>query len=140
MPYHLLANAVLLTHIAFVAFVVGGLALIVVGNLRGWRWVNTLWFRVTHLAAILIVVAEALFGVVCPLTSLEVWLRTQAGESSYASSFMDHWLQQLLYYDAPAWVFTVVYLLFGLIVIAIWRYFPPRHNSRRDAHAPRVRR
>jgi len=45
-PYALLANAVLVLHVAVVLFVVGGLVLVVAGNLLlGWAWVNALWFR-----------------------------------------------------------------------------------------------
>ena len=36
--------------------IVGGLVLVVVGNLRGWRWVNRLGWRAAHLAAIAVVV------------------------------------------------------------------------------------
>ena len=121
-----LADGVLLLHVAIVVFVIGGLVLVVAGNLRGWHWVNTLWFRFAHLAAIGIVVAEAWFGVVCPLTTLEMHLRAQAGGSAYTGSFIEHWLQRLLYYDAPGWVFTLAYSLFGLAVVAAWWYFPPR--------------
>jgi len=58
--YRLLADAVLILHLAVVVFIVGGLVIIVAGNLRGWRWVNGLGFRVAHLTAIGVVVAEAL--------------------------------------------------------------------------------
>ena len=130
-PYQQLANVVLLTHVAIVAFVVGGLPLIVAGNLRGWRWVNALSFRLAHLGAVLIVVSESLFGIVYPLTTLEMWLRAQGREPTYAGGFIEHWLQSVLYYHAPAWAFTVAYSLFGLIVVATWWYFPPRYK--RDA-------
>jgi Protein of Unknown function (DUF2784) len=123
--YALLADAVLALHLAIVVFVVAGLLLIVVGNLIGWRWVNHLWFRLLHLAAIAVVVAEAWAGLTCPLTTLEMWLREQAQMAQYSGSFIQHWLQQLLYYDAPAWVFTVAYSLFGLCVAAAWWCFPP---------------
>jgi hypothetical protein len=73
--YPLLADAVLAMHVAIVVFVGGGLFAIIVGNLRNWRWVNALWFRSVHLAAILIVIAEAWLGAVCPLTTLEMRLR-----------------------------------------------------------------
>ena len=56
LPYRLLADAVLLLHFGVVVFVVAGLAAIVVGNLRGWRWVNGLWFRLVHLGAIGVVI------------------------------------------------------------------------------------
>lgn len=124
-PYQLLADLVLSLHLAVVAFVVGGLVLIVAGNLRRWSWVNALWFRLAHLGAILFVVAETWLGIVCPLTTLEMWLRRQAGVASYGGGFIEHWLQRLLYHDAPAWVFTLGYSLFGLLVIAVWIYFPP---------------
>ena len=121
----LLANAVLALHVALVLFVVGGVVLIVVGNRAGWRWVNRLGFRLAHAAAIAIVVAEAWFGLTCPLTTLEMWLRQRAGAPTYGGGFIEHWLQWLLYWDAPAWVFVLLYSLFGLIVAATWCYFPP---------------
>lgn len=128
-PYQLLADAVLALHAGVVAFVVGGLFLIVAGNLRGWRWVNRPWFRVAHLAAIAVVVAEAWFGAACPLTTLEMWLRAQARAATYSGSFIEHWLQRALYYVAPPWVFTLGYSLFGLIVAAVWWRFPPKFKG-----------
>ena len=132
LPYQLFANWVLSLHVAIVAFIVVGLVLVIVGNLRAWRWVNALWFRLAHLAAIAAVVAEAWLGVVCPLTSLEMWLRAKARATTYTGSFIEHWLQRILYFEASAWVFTLVYSLFGLVVIATWWYFPPRFSRRTD--------
>ncbi|HUF62990.1 MAG TPA: DUF2784 family protein, partial [Verrucomicrobiales bacterium] len=65
MTYQLLADAVLLLHFAIVLFVVGGLVFVVVGNFRRWPWVNSLWFRFAHLAAIGVVVAQAWLGKIC---------------------------------------------------------------------------
>jgi len=125
-PYQLLADAVLALHAAIVVFVVGGLVLVFVGNLATWHWVNALGFRLAHLAAIVVVVAQSWVGAVCPLTSVEAWLRWKAGEAVYAGSFVEHWLHRILYYDAPSWVFTLVYSLFALLVVAAWWRFPPR--------------
>jgi hypothetical protein len=127
--YQLLADAVLVLHVSLVLFVVGGLALIVLGNLRAWAWVNAWWFRLGHLATIGVVVAEAWWGVVCPLTTLEMWLRTQARGSTYAGNFIEYWLQALLFWQAPPWVFTAAYTLFGLAVAAAWWWFPPKRRS-----------
>ncbi len=123
--YQLLADLVLSLHALLVAFVVGGLALVVVGNLRRWRWVNSLVFRCAHLGAIAIVIAESWLGIQCPLTGLEMWLRRQAHAATYSKSFIEHWLQQILYYQAPAWVFVVGYTVFGVLVVASWVRFPP---------------
>jgi polyferredoxin len=134
LPYQLLADVVLALHVAILVFVVGGLAFIIVGNLRAWRGANALWFRAAHLAAIAVVVAEAWFGSICPLTSLEMWLRAKAGATTYAGSFIEYWLQRILYYEAPAWVFALGYSLFGLVVLATWWYFPPRFGRRAHDH------
>lgn len=128
--YRLLAFAVLVLHVAVVIFVVGGLVAIVAGNLRAWPWVNALWFRLLHLATIGVVVAEAWLGVACPLTTLEMWLRARAGAATYDGGFIEHWVQRMLYYDAPAWIFTLGYSLFGLAVVATWWYFPPAFRRR----------
>ena len=58
LPYQLLANVVLALHFAIVVFVGGGLVVIIVGNLLGWRWVNALCFRLAHLATITIIVMK----------------------------------------------------------------------------------
>ena len=70
----------------------------------------------------------------CPLTTLEMWLRARAQGSTYTGSFIEHWLQRLMYFDAPPWAFAVAYSLFGLVVVATWWYFPPRSGpgARRD--------
>ena len=109
LPFQLLANLVLISHVGIVLFVVGGLVLVVVGNLRAWPWVNSLWFRLAHLATIAVVAAEAWLGFTCPLTTLETWLRAQAGTTAYAGGFIEHWLQALLFWTAPPWVFTAAY-------------------------------
>ena len=134
LPYQFLADVVLSLHVAIVVFVVGGLLFIIAGNLRGWRGANALWFRVAHLIAIAVVVAEAWFGAICPLTALEMWLRSKARAATYEGSFIQYWLQRILYYDAPPWVFTVGYSLFGLVVLATWWYFPPRFGRRVREH------
>lgn len=124
-PYQLLADVVLTLHFAVVAFVVGGVVFVILGNLVGWHWVNAFSLRLAHLAAIGFVVAEAWLGATCPLTRLEMWLRTQSRAATYSSSFIEHWLQRLLYFEAPAWVFALAYSLFGLLVLVLWFRFPP---------------
>ena len=128
-PYQQLANAAMMLHLAIVMFVIGGLVLIVAGNWLKWRWVNKLWFRIVHLGTIAMVVAESWFKLPCPVTTLESWLRSKAGETAYQEDFIEHWLQTILYIDAPAWAFDFAYTIFGLLVVAAWWYFPPRTRS-----------
>jgi hypothetical protein len=129
--YRVMADLVLVAHSSFVVFVVVGLALILAGGLGGWSWVRNPWFRVAHLAAIGVVVAQAWLGVICPLTTLEMSLRAKAGDSVYSGSFVAHWLEKLLYYDAPAWVFVVGYTAFALLVLCSWLLVHPRPFGRR---------
>lgn len=128
--YRALADAVLVLHLGVVAFVVGGLVLILLGRWRGWAWVHGRAFRLVHLAAIGLVVVQSWLGAACPLTTLESWLRVQAGAAGYGGGFIEHWVTRLLFWDAPPWVFGLSYTAFGALVLLAWWYCPPR---RRDA-------
>lgn len=123
--YRLAADLVLYVHVSFVVFVITGLLLIVTGYFADWRWIRNGWFRIAHLAAIAVVVLQAWLGVLCPLTTLEMWLRAKAGDAVYPGAFIAHWAEQVLYYDAPAWVFTLCYTVFGLLVLASWIWVRP---------------
>ena len=134
--YRLLADLTLFLHTSFVAFVVFGLVLILLGKPLGWQWIRNFRFRVLHLAAIGVVVAQAWLGIICPLTTLEMWLRSKAGDATYAGAFIAHWFEQVLYYEAPAWVFAVVYTVFGAAVVASWFWVWPQ-SPKRKSNAPR---
>lgn len=120
-----LADAVLIVHVLFVLFVVGGFVLILAGA-RRWSWVRNRAFRVAHLAAIVFVAAEAILGITCPLTQWEDMLRATGREER---SFIGRWLAWLLYYNLPEWVFALAYAAFALAVIACWRAIPPKARS-----------
>jgi len=132
--YLLLADLTLIVHFAFVTFVVVGLLLIWIGRVCRWSFVRNVWFRLAHLAAIGVVVAEALTGIVCPLTSWEDRLRILAGgEAQYQTSFIQHWLHQVMFFEMDQTIFTVVYVGFFLAVaLSLW-FVPPRRSSRAQA-------
>jgi hypothetical protein len=123
----LLADVVLVAHAAFVAFVVAGLFTIWIGAWRGWHWVRLAWFRIAHLAAIAFVALEALVGMACPLTVLEDRLRM---EPASPAPFIERWLHRLLFWDFPAWVFTVAYLGFAALVVLTFVLLPPRRETK----------
>lgn len=122
----LLADFILVVHFLFVAFVVGGLALIWIGAAAGWAWVRDFRFRVAHLAAIVLVAGEAIAGMWCPLTLWEAQLRGVQADKS----FVAQWIHRILFYDFPGWVFTAAYVLFALAVAATWWRIRPK---KRDA-------
>ena len=123
--WQLLANAVLIVHVGIVLFIIGGLVLTLAGALARWRWVRNFWFRALHLAGIGYIAMEAWLGIVCPLTTLELWLRERAGQAVYEGDFVAHWLRQLMFYEAPPWVFIAAYSAFGLLVLLGWWMAPP---------------
>jgi len=122
----IVADAILLLHVLFVAFVVIGLAFIFVGKARAWSWIRNPWFRLTHLVAIGVVVVQSWFDIICPLTTIEMALRSRAGDAVYSGSFISHWLENFLYYQAPSWVFALCYMAFGALVGLSWFWIPPR--------------
>lgn len=122
----LAADAVLLLHVLFVAFVVLGLLLISIGKVLQWSWIRNPWLRLIHLVAIGVVVVQAWLTVVCPLTVIEMALRDRAGAATYSGAFISHWLEKMLYFQAPPWAFTVCYTLFAAAVLASWFWVRPR--------------
>jgi hypothetical protein len=131
--YRFLADVVVVVHGLFIAFVVFGLLAILVGGALRREWARNFWFRVLHLAAIGIVVVQALLGLVCPLTTLEKYLRTLAGEATYPGAFIGHWVHRIILYEVPQGYFTVWYCLFGAVVAATLFFIPPRWPWRRTS-------
>ena len=129
--YGALANAVLITHVGIVLFIIGGLLLTLIGALCGWAWVRNFWFRALHLVGIAYIAMEAWLGIVCPLTTLEQWLREQAGQAVYAGDFVAYWLRKFMFYEAQPWVFTLAYSSFGLLVLLSWVIWTPVFPWRR---------
>lgn len=124
--YLILADAILVTHVLFVCFVVLGLVLVFIGKWRCWQWIHDFRFRIAHLCAIVVVVLQSWLGVICPLTIWEMKLRALAGDHVYSGSFIAHWLGELLYYRAPEWVFILLYTAFAALVVASWYWVRPR--------------
>lgn len=133
MGYRLLADAILVTHVLFVAFVVVGLVLIWLGGALRWRWVHARAFRIIHLGCIAYVAIQAVLGEVCPLTIWESQLREAAGQEGYGNyGFIAYYASSILFYDAPTWVFTACYVAFALLVLASFWVVPVRWRKQRS--------
>ena len=116
--FALLADAVAVLHLLYVLFAVGGEIAIVTGGFLRWAWVRNMPFRLTHLASVLIVAAEAILGVFCPLTEWEHALRREAGQVVRAEmTFVARIVHRIIFYDFPMWVFTALYISFGALVV-----------------------
>jgi MFS family permease len=128
--YTILADAIVLIHATYVAFVIGGLLAILLGAALGWRWTRSFAFRVTHLAAIALVCLESIVGVICPLTSLEYSMRNRAGATRYPGDFVAYWAHRMIFYNFPPWIFTTAYISFAILVAITFIAIPPRRPSR----------
>lgn len=135
LPFRLLADAVLVLHFSFIVFVVGGLVVVVVGNVRGWTWVNRYWLRMAHLGGIGFVVVESWLEVPCPLTTLEAWLRDGGGAATYSQGFIEHWVQRVFAYEIRPWMFKFVDGAIGSLALFAWWRFPPQRKHK----SPEVR-
>jgi len=122
----LLADLVLVLHFAVVVFIVGGLALVWVGAWRGWRWVRNPAFRYLHVGAIAFVALEAVLGYACPLSLWEDLLRGGVRPES----FVGRWVRYFLYYDAPAWFFTTLYVAWACATAVTFLLVPTRRIAR----------
>ena len=101
-----LATAVVLVHIAFVAFVVGG-------GLLALRWPRVAWI---NLPAAFWGALITFMGWICPLTPLENWLRAQGGATGYTTGFLEHYLLPILY---PVVLTRALQIATGLFVVTV---------------------
>ncbi len=106
MLYSLLADAVLLFHLGFIVFVVGGALLV-------WRFPRLGWM---HLPAVIWAGLIEITGEVCPLTPLENRLRGLSGEAGYQGGFVEHYLLPIIYPHALSREVQVV-LGVGVLVL-----------------------
>lgn len=137
----LLADITVTVHALFIGFVVLGQLLIVVGWLLGWRWIRSPWFRLAHLAAIAIVVAQILVGVQCFLTQWEKDWRIAAGLDWYDPNRVGwspvgaFFHNLVIFENVPFdhWAFRVGYITFGLIIAVTLLMAPPRFRRSEEA-------
>jgi len=123
------ADLVLIVHLAFVVFVLGGGLLML-----KWRWIAWL-----HLPAALWGAVVEFTGEICPLTPLENWLRAQGGEIPSSSDFIAQYLLPVLYPGdltrGIQWRFgSVVVILNSAVYWWIWRGVPGEKTELTNRH------
>ena len=106
MLYGLMADLVLVAHMAFVAFVV-------LGGFMVWRWRRLAWI---HVPVALWGGAIAVTGFTCPLTPLENRLLRLGGRTGYQGGFIEHYVTAALY---PAGLTREVQLVLGMAVLVL---------------------
>jgi len=123
---HILSLGILILHLGIIIFNVGGLIVIPWGGLEGWSWVRNFWFRLAHLVALTVVAIQALLGRACFLTIWQAELSAHAAAGGETPPLIAHWIDQLIFWSIPLWVFTLAYVLVWVYTAALWWRFPPR--------------
>jgi hypothetical protein len=116
-----LGQAILAAHLTVIAFNVAGLVLTPIGAWLGWRWVRIRWWRALHLASLAVTAVQALFGRACFLT---VWQSALTGGSR--EPLIERWVDGLIYWPLPVWVFACVYVAVFAYAATLWWWVPPR--------------
>lgn len=131
----LLADVVVVLHLAYVLFVILMVPLVLIGRLAGWSWVRNFWLRLVHLLMMVIVATEAVCGVECPLTTWEHELKEAAGiEHDGDRSFVGRWANEIVFVDASnvsEATMTVIYVVFTILIVATFVFVRPRWPGRR---------
>ena len=125
MWYRTLADVVVVIHFAFVVFVV-------VGGLAALRWRRVLW---AHVPAVLYSIWIITFSITCPLTPLERNLRERGGEERYSESFIERYVEGILY---PGDMLREAQAVGAAVVVLSWVALARQHHRRRaDRHLTR---
>jgi hypothetical protein len=106
MFYRIAADLVLVAHFAFII-------LVVAGALVTFRFS---WFAWIHIPAASWGAFVELTGRICPLTTMENFLRVHAGQEGYANSFVEQYIFPVIY---PAGLTRQVQLLLAGLVVAV---------------------
>ena len=119
------ADLVLIFHFGIVIFIISLFVIIPVGYKFKWNWPRNRKLRSTHLLLMFLVTTETVFGLTCPLTLIEHNLR-----GIYISNtFVNSWLQNLLYWNFPKEFFLISYILCLMWTIFMWNRFPPSNKK-----------
>ena len=106
MSDRLLADAVVVLHLLFIAFALAGGALVL------WR-PRFAWL---HLPAAAWAAYVEFSGTICPLTPLENTLRRRAGAAGYDGGFIEHYVIPVIY---PAGLTPSIQVAIGALVVAV---------------------
>jgi hypothetical protein len=134
----IVADLIAAAHIGYFIYVVGGCAAIVVGLTQRWDWIRNPWFRLSHLAAVYIVVFENVFNIACPLNTAEWRLRSASQSAVEASSGIGGVLDHLLFHTIPGHVLNVLYSALAILLLVAMVLVPPRLSFKSKARFERL--
>jgi len=125
MLYKILADTIVVTHFAWILFMLTGFILTLRGFFRkGFfdRWL----FRTLHLCGIAYVSLLALMGEYCPLTIWENSLRAKYDPGlTYSGSFIIHYVEKLVYPDVNPLMIQIPTTFIAVFTVIVFIFKPP---------------
>jgi hypothetical protein len=123
--YELAADLTALVHLSFITFVI-------FGALLGYR---SRWWRIVHILTMAYGLLVEVFYWYCPLTYLEQYLRTRAGRGGYTEPFIAHYLNKIIYLDAPQWsLILAAVVVLGANAAVYFRFPAPNPRKASTPH------
>ena len=117
----LIADIVFVLHFCVVIFITLGFFLIPIGYKFEWRWIKNRKLRIAHCGMMVFITLETLWGLTCPLTSIENSLRG----INQPKSFIAYWIEKIVYWDFPTQFFLILYCISLGWTFLIWKLCPP---------------
>ena len=119
MPYKILADVVVLIHFLWILFLIFG----------AFAGIRNKTIKIIHISGLVFAFVIQIFGWYCPLTDLEVWLRSKHDPSlAYAGSFIIHYVEGVIYIEISPWLIFALTLL--LIGFNTWFYLGKKSRQR----------
>lgn len=127
--YGLLADLILLIHFGVVLFNLFWLVAVPLGAWQRWNFVRIRAWRIAHLVVMALVAVQPLLGRVCLLTIWQYAFDEKKGDVVSIFPAVRAWVISLMYWQAPPWAFTVMYVAGFAFTIALWKWVPPQPKA-----------
>ncbi len=121
-----LSGIVLYFHLVIILFIIFGFIAVPLGAKFKKKFIYEFWWRLTHLAAMVVVAVQAMLGKACFLTYIQSDLLESAGKKGYTVPFIQTYIDRIIYHNFPIWMFSIVYVFLFLYTLYLWFKFPPK--------------
>lgn len=99
MPYRILADITVLIHFSWILF-------LILGAFWGIKYRT---IKIFHISGLVFAFVIQIFDWYCPLTHLEVWLRSKHDPAlAYTGSFIIYYLEAIVYIELPRYLIFIL--------------------------------
>ena len=122
MFYGAAADFVVLLHFFWILF-------LIFGAFPGRKYLSV---KILHIAGLSFALIMQIFGWYCPLTDLEIRLKSRYEPSvTYQGSFIIHYVEKIVYIELPPWIISLLTVIPIAISVLIY------HRGEKDRNLPK---